>query len=465
MSRITHNIAWTEVKKMYFIGIGGIGMSALARFFNDNGIDIYGYDRTETNLTKQLEGEGIKISYRDEISQIPPDIEYAVYTPAIPDDNRILKHIRSLGIPINKRAEVLGDVVSTRRTIAIAGTHGKTTTSGMTSYLLRACGEDATAILGGIIPQFGSNYVHGNGPWVVVEADEYDRSFLHLHPEIAVVTSIDPDHLDIYGDPKSMYETYLQFMSQVHKGGHLILHWKVAQQLPGSFLSEIAKDRMVTVYGKEDSEGELGTISYRENYAEFDWKIDNKILPTATQMPGLHNVSNALAAMHACKAAGADILCLTEKLPGFSGIWRRFEKRYEDENHLIIDDYAHHPTELEAAIDTARKRFPERKITGIFQPHLYTRTRDFYEGFAKALDALDEIWLLDIYPAREQPIPGVNSGLIMHQMRNANVHLASKDTIAERIAQSKQEVILVLGAGDLHLTIPQIIDQLTKSKI
>ncbi len=450
----------TAMQKAYFVGIGGIGMSALARYFNDMGWDIYGYDRTGTALTEQLEQEGIHITYEDHPAHIPNDIDLGVYTPAIPVDNKILNRMKAMDIPLKKRAEVLGEVVRNKKTIAVAGTHGKTTTSGLTAYLLRACGIDATAVLGGIIPQFGSNYIKGTSPWVVVEADEYDRSFLHLFPDVAIVTSIDPDHLDIYGDPQTMYDTYLQFIKQVKDGGHVILHWEVADLLDNDFIQDLLNTRKVTVYGREGALGELGAISYQNEKTHFTWKVEGKPHEVEMQMPGKHNVSNAIAAMHAGMVAGAKITCLTEQAGHFSGIWRRFETRYHDGRITIIDDYAHHPTELGAAIQTARKRYPGRKITGIFQPHLYSRTRDFVKGFAEALDALDEVWILKIYPAREQPIEGVNSSMIKKNMRNANVHLATKEDILQRMNTEDAEVILVLGAGDLHLLIPSLINKI-----
>ncbi len=449
------------LRKMYFVGIGGIGMSALARYFADNGVKIYGYDRTETTLTQQLSKGGMTITYKDELQGLPTDLDLVVYTPAIPETNNILHHLKQSETPVLKRAEVLGAVADGKRTIAVAGTHGKTTTSALTTYLFRSCGVDTTAILGGIIPQFNSNYIHGDSDWLVVEADEYDRSFLHLHPEVAIVTSLDADHLDIYGSHAEMMKTYIRFMEQVKSGGHLILHWKVVDLLPASILETLRSTRSIKEYGRPGINGTMPTISYQNDLAHFQWIEDDNRYPTTLKMPGEHNVANALAAIHACQWAGVSPKCCAEKLPGFRGIWRRFEVRHLDSNHALIDDYAHHPTELTAAIHTARSVYPEWSITGIFQPHLYSRTKDFYLGFAEALDLLDETWILDIYPAREQPMEGVTSRLIKDNMRSANVHLASKNTIVNQIKILDQQVIMILGAGDLYLLIPDLIRKIT----
>lgn len=429
-----------DIHKIYFIGIGGIGMSALARYFHGRGVEVFGYDKTETSLTRKLSEEGMSIHYHDDPASIPAGIDLAVFTPAIPSDLGELEYFRNSGIPLKKRAEVLGIISRGMKTIAIAGTHGKTTTSSLTTWLLRSSGIDCSAFLGGIVRNFGSNFVEGHSEWVVVEADEYDRSFLQLDPDVAVILSMDADHLDIYGDHESMVETgYKAFAAKIKPGGRLFVQYRWA----GEFAEAQA-------FGIENGRYRAENIRVEEGFFVFDYvSTDIAMLGLRFAMPGRHNVENATAAISAALSAGADEAGIRRGLETFGGIQRRFEILFRSKEVVYVDDYAHHPSELEAVIGAAREFFPGKKLTGVFQPHLYSRTRDFAEGFAQALDRLDEVILLDIYPARELPIPGVDSQMIAAMMQQAKVTLCSKSELMNELKSRHIEVLLTVGAGDI----------------
>ncbi|MBL7781041.1 MAG: UDP-N-acetylmuramate--L-alanine ligase [Saprospiraceae bacterium] len=450
---------FNAIKKIYFIGIGGIGMSALARYFRLHGAEVHGYDRTETNLTRSLAAEGMHLHYEDDVAFIPENVDLVVFTPAVPKDHAELNWFLERGYPVKKRAEVLGIISRAKRCIAIAGTHGKTTTSTMTSHLMRACGIDATAFVGGISLNLGSNFVEGSSDWVVVEADEYDRSFLHLHPEIAVLNSIDPDHLDIYGTEEAVVESYKQFVRQIKPGGKLIYRYGLPIE---DVVAELrASGRQAFSFGIEEGDYEAfsvrvveGQMAFGLHSTIFDWS-DFRL-----NYPGKHNVLNATAAIAATLSAGGFSELLGVAVAGFQGVKRRFEYIVRRQDVVYIDDYAHHPAELEAAISAAKMLYPDRKITGIFQPHLFTRTRDFAEGFAAALDLLDECILLDIYPAREQPIPGITSATIANLMKNPNVNLINKKDLLHLLKTKDIEVLMTMGAGDIDTLIEPIKNQL-----
>ena len=440
---------FNDIKRIYFIGIGGIGMSALARYFKKHGAEVHGYDRSETELTRSLAAEGMHVHYDDDISYIPDQVDLVVYTPAVPKDHAELNWFFEHDCPVKKRAEVLGIISKAKRCVAIAGTHGKTTTSTMTAHLLRACGVDATAFVG------GSNFVEGASDWVVVEADEYDRSFLHLHPEVAVLNSLDPDHLDIYGTPEAVVESYKQFVRQIKPGGKLI--YRHGLPLDDVAAELVASGRHVFTFGIEEGYYEAYNVHVADGQMAFGLKssiIDWSDL--RLNYPGLHNVLNATAAIAATLAAGGFTPELPAALADFKGVKRRFETIFKNEKTVYVDDYAHHPAELEAVIAAAKMLYPTRKVTGIFQPHLYTRTRDFAEGFAKALDGLDECILLDIYPARELPIPGVSSAMIAGLMKNKNVTLTSKAELLNVLKTKNLEVLMTMGAGDIDTMIEPI---------
>lgn len=454
-------MTFDEIKRIYFIGIGGIGMSALARYFKKHGAAVYGYDRSETGLTRALAAEGMHLHYDDDVQHIPEGIDLVVFTPAVPKDHAELNWFLEKGYPVKKRAEVLGIISRAKRCVAIAGTHGKTTTSTMTAHLLRACGVDATAFVGGISLNLGSNFVEGASDWVVVEADEYDRSFLHLHPEIAVLNSLDPDHLDIYGTPEAVVDSYKQFIRQIKPGGKLIYR----QGLP---LDDVAAElrasgRQVFSFGIDSGDYEAFNVHVENGQMAFglrsgivDWS-DLRL-----NYPGRHNVLNATAAIAATLSAGGFAPELPAALADFKGVKRRFEYIVRRPDVVYVDDYAHHPAELEAAIGAAKMLYPERRVTGIFQPHLYTRTRDFAEGFADALDMLDECILLDIYPARELPIAGVTSSMIAGLMKNKNVTLTTKHELLNVLKNRKIDVLMTMGAGDIDTMIEPIKQLLTR---
>lgn len=443
-----------DIHTVYFVGIGGIGMSAVARYFNGRGAAVYGYDKTETALTKTLVDEGMTIHYEEDPSRIPEGVDLVVYTPAVPADHRELQYFRAHGYPVRKRAEVLGLISRHRKTAAVAGTHGKTTTSSMLAYLLRVGGIDCTAFLGGIARDFDSNFVEGKGEWVVVEADEYDRSFLQLSPDIAVILSTEPDHLDIYGDAERILETgFRAFAARVKAGGELLVNAAVKEQLEGS--------HALRTYGLERGDCRAECIRVEDGRFVFDYRspeIDLAALQLA--MPGRHNVENATAALTVALRIGVAPEAIRRGLADFRGIKRRFERIWVGADTVFIDDYAHHPSELRAAIGAARELYPGRRLTGIFQPHLYSRTRDFADGFAAALDELDEVFLLDIYPAREAPIPGVDAATILDQMTNPRRALLRKDELLERIRNGRWDVLLTLGAGDIDRLVAPIADAL-----
>ncbi len=433
----------SDIKKVYFVGIGGIGMSALARYFHGRGVEVHGYDKTETPLTKKLVEEGMHIHYEEAPEQIPPGIDLVILTPAVPAAHRELLYFREHGYPVKKRAEVLGIISRGMKAVAVGGTHGKTTTSSLLTYLLRCGGIDCTAFLGGIALNFGSNFVEGRSEWVVVEADEYDRSFLHLSPDIAVILSMDADHLDIYGDRETLLETgFRAFARKLKPGGSLFVQHRwcgMLGEMPGmqSFGLEGGACRSENVR----VEGGFFTFDYRGPAHYFQG--------LQLAMPGRHNVENATAAIAVATQLGIDEGAIREGLRSFRGIRRRFEFLYHDGQSAYIDDYAHHPSELEAAIGAARELFPGKRITGVFQPHLFSRTRDFAEGFAAALSLLDDALLMDIYPARELPIEGVSSEMLYEKMSNPRRRLVTKATLMEAVRENRPEVLLTLGAGDI----------------
>ena len=448
-----------NIHSIYFIGIGGIGMSALARYFNARGVQVAGYDRTETPLTKKLVEEGIQVRYEESVATLPKDVNLVVYTPAVPAAHTELTWFRENDFPVYKRSQVLGVISEGMRTVAVAGTHGKTTTSTLTTHLLHACGISCNAFLGGVARNFESNFVEGSTDWVVVEADEFDRSFLTLHPDLATIMSMDADHLDIYGDEETLLQTgFLAFAGQLKPGGRLL----VKAGLEGHYES---LDKEVVSFGIEEGQIQARNIRVEEGYFTFDYHGEEVVIKGLQHPhPGRHNIENALAAISVAIQLGGKAEDIRQGLLDFRGIGRRFEFQIRTADSAYIDDYAHHPTELQAAIGAARELYPGKKVTGIFQPHLFTRTRDFVEGFAAALDELDEILLLDIYPAREEPIAGVDSALIHRHMKNTNCQLLSKAEVLDELAKRDIEVLLTLGAGDIDTLVNPIREQLLVSQ-
>lgn len=443
-----------NIHSIYFIGIGGIGMSALARYFNHNGVKVAGYDRTPTPLTDALEAEGMDVRFEENIDRLPKEVDLVVYTPAIPKSHQELQWFKDNNYPLYKRSQVLGIISKDLKTVAVAGTHGKTTTSTLTTHLLKEGGVDCNAFLGGVARNFSSNFVSGVSPWVVVEADEYDRSFLTLFPDLALIMSMDADHLDIYGTEEQLLETgFKAFAKKMKTGGKMWVRAGLEDAFEG--ITDVA------TFGIEKGTHQAQNLSVEDGFFVFDYKSPHhEIQALRHPHPGRHNVENALGAITIALELGASHQQIRNGLLTFKGINRRFEFVLRTSDVVYIDDYAHHPTELEAAIGAARELYPNKKLTGIFQPHLFSRTRDFVEGFAKALDQLDEIFLLDIYPARETPIAGVNSAIIDDLMKNPNRIMLSKEDVLEKLSATNIEVLMTLGAGDIATLIQPIKSQL-----
>lgn len=448
-----------KIKNVYLLGIGGIGMSAVARYFKHLGLNVAGYDLTPTSLTKDLQKEGIDIHFEDNIKKI--SIQYldasnnlVVYTPAIPNDHSELNYFRNNGSVVIKRAKILGLISKEKQVIAIAGTHGKTTTSTTTAHLLKQSHIDCNAFLGGISKNYGTNLLLSKtSPFVVVEADEFDRSFLQLYPQIAVITSVDADHLDIYGTKKEVGKAFNAFARQIHKGGTLIYKKGIDLSLEG-----VTDIHVFTYSIKEKADFYAENISQEEGFYTFDIVTPLGTLKEVKPgIPGLLNVENAVAAVAASITAGATHEEIKKALSGFLGVKRRFETLLKNEKIVYIDDYAHHPEELKACILSVRNIYKDKKITGIFQPHLYTRTRDFAEGFAESLSLLDEVILLTIYPARELPIEGVTSEIIFKNITSDKI-LCSMDQLVDIIKQRQFEVLITMGAGNIDQMVEPVRD-------
>ncbi|HZV71044.1 MAG TPA: UDP-N-acetylmuramate--L-alanine ligase [Saprospiraceae bacterium] len=453
-----------EYNHIYFLGIGGIGMSALARWCLLNDIKVSGYDRSSSTVTEALTKEGANIQFDDDPEEITGHPELVIYTPAIPFENRIRAHFVRFNVPMVKRSEALEWTTNGVDTIAVAGTHGKTTTSSMISYLLDRVGIKHTALLGGIAVNYDSNFISRSLDLMVVEADEYDRSFLRLHPRWVVLTAMDPDHLDIYGTYEEMLNGYRQFLLQIESKGTLIYRHDLEDLIGKKVMDELkAQNIKLISFGLE--QGDYHAADMKVEKGVWHWAL---VTPTkelnemALLMPGRHNVLNATAACAMALEIGGDGEKLKEALPGFKGVSRRFEIRYQDATNVLIDDYAHHPEELIAAITAAKETYG-KPVVGVFQPHLYSRTRDLAEGFAAAMDLLDVPVIIDIYPAREKPIPGVSSQTIFDLMKNPNKKRFQGETWLDWIVQKKPDVLITLGAGDLDKHIPELIRKLYKN--
>lgn len=457
----TPALDFKSIRAVYFLGIGGIGMSALARFFHAQGKKVGGYDKTPTTLTDELQREGIDVHFQDDVGMIDPDFldkdsSLIVLTPAVPADHAERNHFLNHGFRLLKRSEVLGVIASNFYTVAVAGTHGKTTTSTLIAHLLRSAGVDCTAFLGGIAKNYNSNLLIGSEQKgrhiVVVEADEYDRSFLTLFPDIAVITSMDPDHLDIYGSEEEMRRTYQRFASQVKSSGQLI----VKHGLPVGEVVTAATD--YSLYGP--AEQFASRIEVKEHAYHFDWTNGREtFIDLWTQLPGSHNVENAVAAITVARTLGLEEAQIRKGLETYTGVKRRFDYQIKLDRFVYIDDYAHHPAELRACISSAKELYPGKSVTGIFQPHLFTRTRDFAKGFAESLSLLDRLILLDIYPARELPIPGVTSEMILEKVTCPSKVLLPKEQVLDYLSQTPLEVLLTLGAGDID----QLVDPIRRT--
>jgi len=490
-----------ELHTVYFLGIGGIGMSAIARYFKSLGCNVVGYDKAKTVLTQKLEVEGILIHYIEDVNQVPIEVKnkekdtLVIYTPAIPKTNLEFLYFQEQGTKLYKRSEVLGLISENYFTIAVAGTHGKTTTSSIVAHILNECGVNCIAFLGGISLNFNSNLLlsantqasqssvgndggadsvgelakvsdnnHHRFGVLVVEADEFDRSFLTLSPDIALVTSIDADHLDIYGDKDAMKNAYSEFVGKIKEGGELISKQDCIDELV------IRGDVKVSTYsGSKDAMTSAKYIEIREGdyyvgieFPSSEGKGVGSVKDVKIGLPGIHNVENAIGAFAIAEKLGLDSEQIKAALGSYKGVYRRFETHVKSADLVYIDDYAHHPTELEVCIKSARELYPNKKITGIFQPHLFTRTRDFINEFAASLSLLDELILLDIYPARELPIKGIDSELIKSKVTITNKSVVAKADLMNTISEKNIEVLLTMGAGDIDVFVQPIKAQLLK---
>ncbi|HEV7332905.1 MAG TPA: UDP-N-acetylmuramate--L-alanine ligase [Flavisolibacter sp.] len=454
-------------KHVYFVGIGGIGMSAIARYFHSLGVQVSGYDKTQTALTKELEQEGMAIHYTEDVDAIPKEVALVVYTPAVPKDHAELVYYQTNGYPVVKRSDVLQGISQHSFNICIGGTHGKTTITTMTAHLLRHSGYGCNAFLGGIATNYGTNFWSSENNVSVIEADEYDRSFLKLSPDIAIITAMDADHLDIYGDERSLQDTYVAFGSKVKEGGLLIGKFGLGR------LKETGVSRRWT-YSLQNDAADIfaANIKIEEGGYCFDVHLKDKVITDCSlRIGGMHNVENAVAAVAVADALEIDSEKVKAALADFKGVKRRFEYIIPPKNisgstfvqPVLVDDYAHHPEELRALLSSIRTLFPQRVVTVIFQPHLYTRTRDFADGFAEVLSIADRVILLPIYPARELPIEGVSSEMILEGVERNDKQVLSKEEMlawmkshAENLNKEFGEVIVMAGAGDIDALVEPV---------
>ena len=447
-------------KTYYFVGIGGIGMSAIARYLKNNGHNIYGYDRTRTQLTAELEKEGMNITYEEDLNHLPEVIDLAIYTPAIPAENKILKEIIKRGIQLNKRAFALAEIVKDKKVIAIAGTHGKTTTSGLLAHLLHNSKIGCSAFLGGIANNYSTNMLcDTKSEYVVVEADEYDRSFLNLNPFVSAITSISPDHLDIYQNKENLEQAFAQFANQTNKNGHVFLKKEVNV--------EIDEQIKTNTYSLADIESDYYAWNIRVSNGSyyFDYHTPGKVYyDMQMTYPGIHNIENAVLALSIALSLGVNEYELRSALKSFKGMKRRFDLKCKTDETIYYDDYAHHPEEIEATITSLKHLYPNKRICGIFQPHLYSRTKDFAEQFAEALENLDDIILLPIYPAREEPIPGVTSKTILHKINKMDKYHVTKEQLLPLLSALQPQLLVTLGAGDIDQLIEPIIQLLKENE-
>jgi UDP-N-acetylmuramate--alanine ligase len=450
---------------VYFLGIGGIGMSALARWFHAHDFAVSGYDKTSTTLTDSLEAEGISIHFEDNINSIPEKIKLdkkgtlVVYTPAVPNEMGEFQFFVQEGYDLQKRSQVLGMLTASRFTIAVAGTHGKTTTSSMIAHLLKAADVDCSAFVGGIMTNYQTNLLIGeNDNVIVVEADEYDRSFLTLHPDVAIITATDADHLDIYGSKDSLKDSFNEFIKNIKANGHLFVEEGVAGELNLNPNGNIN----VQTYGLEKGDIHASNLMIENGTFNFQFQHHhNKVSGFELAMPGFHNVNNALAAISSTqKIVSAEKL--VSGINSYLGVKRRFEFIIKSDEIVFIDDYAHHPAEIKALIVSVRALYPNRKITALFQPHLFTRTRDFADEFAASLSLADDVILLDIYPARELPIAGVTSDVIARNVKTKSVQQITKEVAVDYVVKNKPELLLTIGAGNIDTLVHPLKEKLER---
>ena len=437
-----------QIHNVYFIGIGGIGMSNLARYFKNLGKKVSGYDKTPSVLTNELIESGISIHFEDDINAIPKDFylenTLVIITPAVPKTHAEWNYFLERDFQVKKRAEVLGIITKDTFCFAVAGTHGKTTTSGILGHILQESGADVTAFIGGIVENYNSNLIGSGKTVTVVEADEFDRSFLHLHPNIACITSMDADHLDIYGTSEAIEESFVEFASKIEDKSNLF----ITKELPlDGVTCAVNEDAVFRAFNVR-----IGNGSY-----VFDVQTPTEVIQDLHfGLPGRHNLMNALMAIAMAKLFGTPTDAIAKAIASFKGIKRRFSFQIKTDAKVYIDDYAHHPTEINAVHQAVRELYPNQKVLAIFQPHLFSRTRDFADDFAKSLSAFDEIILLDIYPARELPMEGINSSWLMGKMTNSTKKIVAKDDLIATILESDATIIVTIGAGDIGELVPSI---------
>ena len=447
-----------DIKAVYFVGAGGIGMSAIARYFIHKGMVVAGYDKTPSALTRQLEQEGMLIHYEENVEEIPQACRdrsacLVVYTPAIPADHRELVYFRENGFKIEKRAQVLGTLTRTHKGLCVAGTHGKTTTSTMCAHIMHQSHLDCNAFLGGISKNYGTNYIlSDSSDYVVIEADEFDRSFHWLRPWMTVITSTDPDHLDIYGTKEAYLESFRHYTTLIQPGGALILHKNLEMK------QDVSEGVKVYEYSLEEGDFHAANIRMKNGEITFDFISPIENVPNIVLgQPVPINIENGVAAMAMAQLNGCTAEELKYGMKTYGGVDRRFDFKVKNDRHVFLSDYAHHPKEIFQSAKSMRELYHDRKITAIFQPHLYTRTRDFYKEFAEALSQLDEVVLCDIYPAREKPIPGVTSKLIYDNLKpGVEKRMIHKEDVIDFVKSRDFDVLIVLGAGDLDNYVPQM---------
>ncbi len=459
-------IDFKKIEGIYFVGIGGIGMSAIALYFRNGGYAVGGYDRSESRITESLSEAGCSITYKDELDTLPElfrdpgnkDKVLVVFTPAIPAENHIITFFREEKYLICKRSEILGEISSNTETLAISGTHGKTTVSTMTAHILKQSHIDCSAFLGGISKNYNSNLLTGDSRYTVIEADEFDRSFHRLTPAMAVVTSLDADHLDIYGDHKTMIEAYNIFCSKIKQGGKLVVNARIRSQII------VPAGVTCYTYGFDDgSDFQAFNIEHREDLYSFSIKTPEKtIRDIHFRFPGIINIENFTAAVAIASMCGVEENEIKKAAILFQGVKRRFDIRVNNAGITYVDDYAHHPEEIRAFIKSIKAYYGGRKLTGVFQPHLFTRTRDHADGFAAILDELDEVILLPVYPAREKPIEGVSSEMILERMKLHHKKLLRKDELVQSLDIRKLDVLLTIGAGDIDALVAPIEEKIRK---
>ena len=447
-----------DIKAVYFIGAGGIGMSAIARYFIHKGMVVAGYDKTPSELTRRLEKEGMLIHYEESVDEIPhackkPASTLVVYTPAIPADHKELTFFREGGFEIEKRAQVLGTLTRTHKGLCVAGTHGKTTTSTMCAHIMHQSQQDCNAFLGGISKNYGTNYILSDkSDFVVIEADEFDRSFHWLRPWMSVITSTDPDHLDIYGTKEAYLESFRHYTELIQPGGALILHKNLEMQ------QHVQEGVRVYEYSLDEGDFHAENIKIENGEITFDFISPVECVRNVMLgQPVPINIENGVAAMAMAQLNGCTAEELRYGMKTYAGVDRRFDFKIKNDRHVFLSDYAHHPKEIYQSAKSIRELYKDRKITAIFQPHLYTRTRDFYQDFANSLSLLDEVILCDIYPAREKPIEGVTSKLIYDNLKpGGEKSMIHKEDVLDLVKSRDFDVLLVLGAGDLDNYVPQI---------